>query len=88
MSNSKLDPKLYDLLVDAGIIDPSNVLERSSREQTRDIQRRMLDKRITEKQKHEVYIIYKLNPFLLFLLILSAIVVGLIVGVGLVYFLT
>ena len=81
MPNHDLDPELYDILVEAGIIDP-NKSERPTEEYVISSD----SKQIKDRQ-YEVYISYELNDLTAHTVVLLFIFIGMAMGFGQAYFL-
>ena len=81
MPNHDLDPKLYDLLVETGIIDPNKV-----KRPTEEYVISSDSKQIKDRQ-YKVYILYELGTFAAGVLVLIIIFTAIALGIGLVYLL-
>jgi len=67
MGNHDLDPKLYDVLVESGIIDP-NKPERPTEEYVTSS-----DSKQARDRQHRVYVLYESNPLQLVVWVLLVI---------------
>lgn len=85
MENHDLDPKIYDLLVEAGIID-SKRLRRPTEEYVASSD--SFYPKPTKIQQHEVHIVYELKAMKQFALWVLVITISIVLGIGLVYLLT